>query len=331
MNPRPRIKGNLKLLCVGALLLSASPFANAEEGIQGVTAVASKVCDDYVRTRRPDNTFMPELFVFGEGGHFGGAIHDDTIDNLKFIDVARVVAPALASDAYLPGKDPSKTKLLIMVYWGLTIPPGTISGNPAYDNLSISQNAISSAQGLGNAKQAISPTPRFSSFAGLNSGSWQAIRDARDDQISSLSSALTELALFNVSRDQSDFLNATMLGYDSADLIGSEHGRYVRATAFGLKRTELVSEIEKNRYFVVLMAYDFQLMWKQKKHKLLWETRFSISEAHNSFGKALPIMTRYAAKFFGQPSNGLIRTQAPDGKVEVRDPTLIEFISPPRN
>ena len=68
------------------------------------------------------------------------------------------------------------------------------------------------------------------------------------------------------------------------------------------------AEIEENRYFIVLMAYDFQLMWKQKKHKLLWEARFSISERHNQFDRALPgIMTEYAARYFGQPTNGLVR------------------------
>ena len=44
------------------------------------------------------------------------------------------------------------------------------------------------------------------------------------------------------------------------------------------RRTDLFQEIEQQRYFVVLMAYDFQLMWKAKKHKLLWETRFSVPQ-----------------------------------------------------
>jgi len=38
---------------------------------------------------------------------------------------------------------------------------------------------------------------------------------------------------------------------------------------------------------VVLMAYDFQLLWKEKKHKLLWETRFSIRQRHNDFDRQL--------------------------------------------
>jgi hypothetical protein len=78
------------------------------------------------------------------------------------------------------------------------------------------------------------------------------------------------------------------------------------------------------------MAYDFQLLWKEKKHKLLWETRFSISERRNQFDKALPIMARYASQYFGQASNGLVRTRVPEGNVDIKEPTLIEFLSEPK-
>jgi hypothetical protein len=95
----------------------------------------------------------------------------------------------------------------------------------------------------------------------------------------------------------------------------------------GWRRNDLVAEIEDNRYFVVLMAYDFQLMWKQKKHKLLWETRFSIREKQNQFDRALPQMAEYASRYFGQDSHGLLHTGVPDGKVELGDPTIIEFLT----
>ena len=110
---------------------------------------------------------------------------------------------------------------------------------------------------------------------------------------------------------------------------GTEKAKYVRGTAFGVERNDLYEELEENRYFVVLMAYDFQLLWKEKKHKLLWETRFSIGERHNAFDKALPVMVRYASQYFGQNSNGLLRTRVPEGTVQVKDPTLIEFIPDP--
>jgi hypothetical protein len=87
----------------------------------------------------------------------------------------------------------------------------------------------------------------------------------------------------------------------------------------------VINEIEENRYFVVLMAYDFQLQWKQKKHKLLWETRFSIQEHRNDFKLALPAMARDASRFFGQDSHGLIRQPLPEGHVTLGEPKVLEY------
>jgi hypothetical protein len=78
-----------------------------------------------------------------------------------------------------------------------------------------------------------------------------------------------------------------------------------------------LDEIEQNRYFVVLMAYDFQLLYKEKKHKLLWETRFSIRQRNHEFDKDLPSMAQYASQYFGQDSNGLIHKEIPLGRVDI--------------
>jgi hypothetical protein len=91
-------------------------------------------------------------------------------------------------------------------------------------------------------------------------------------------------------------------------------------TALKGRRDDLIAEIEDNRYFVVLMAYDFQMLWKQKKNKLLWETRFSIRERGNDFGKILPAVAQYASQYFGQDSKGLVRQPLPEGHVEVGEP-----------
>jgi hypothetical protein len=115
-------------------------------------------------------------------------------------------------------------------------------------------------------------------------------------------------------RDQDDLLNIKMLGYDS--WWDATRGDY-SGTALEIRRKDLISEIEEDRYFVVLMAYDFQLLWKQKKHKLLWETRFSIRQRHHDFDKDLPAMANYASRFFGQDTNGLIHDSIPLGHVDI--------------
>jgi len=153
---------------------------------------------------------------------------------------------------------------------------------------------------------------------------------AADEANAVLTSGLHVLSMANHVRDQLDFKNAAMIGYSASGLIGTEEGNYLKHTALGIDQKDQVAEIEENRYFVVLMAYDFQLLWKEKKHKLLWETRFSISERHNEFDRALPVMARYASQYFGQPSKGLERTRVPEGTVEVKPPTLIELLTDPK-
>jgi hypothetical protein len=116
-----------------------------------------------------------------------------------------------------------------------------------------------------------------------------------------------------------DLQNAMILGY--AGEIAASHPNL--GLIHNVKRDDLIDDIEHNRYFVVLMAYDFQLMWKEKKHKLLWETRFSIREQGNDFMKLLPSMATYASQYFGQDSHGLIRQAIPEGNVEIGIPKTV--------
>lgn len=92
-----------------------------------------------------------------------------------------------------------------------------------------------------------------------------------------------------------------MLGYES---VRPESSR-LRGTALEFRPSDLMRELQHNRYFVVLMAYDFQLLWKQKKHKLLWVTHFSISERRNAFDHNLPAIS--AAIVTGLPSFNLLK------------------------
>jgi hypothetical protein len=72
-------------------------------------------------------------------------------------------------------------------------------------------------------------------------------------------------------------------------------GAGIQGGSPGLKKADLTSEIEDNRYFVVLMAFDSPMMWKKKKHKLLRETRFSILQIHHQLDRDLPAVALGAA------------------------------------
>jgi hypothetical protein len=289
---------HIGFLLICSAFAAAQPHALASDEVNGVTAVAAKVSNDYVRAKLPDGSFQPEFYTFGEGGIWGGEIKDPTFEKLNFKQVAHIIAMPLASQKYLPASDPNKTKILIMVYWGTTAVPESTTTSSVVQTFGEASSALSQAMNPHN------PEPK----------------GAQNAAMSEWSSAMTLLNMENRLRDITDFKNAAMLGYDSTNLIGTEYGRYLAHTALGQEQRDEVAEIEENRYFVVLMAYDFQLMWKQKKHKLLWETRFSINERRNQFDKALPVMAQFASRYFGQDSNGLLRTRVPEGRVEVGAP-----------
>jgi hypothetical protein len=288
-----------------AAIVALTPSTRAsEEVVDGVEAVNSRVASDYVRARTPEGLLQPEYYSFGKGGVWGGPIADDSVDHMGFLDVAHVIAPALAAEKYVPATNPANTKLLIMVYWGTTGVAESLSNSVAVANY---QSAANNPD--------------------LTSTNYFIKNDAK----AQMSQALTMLSMTNRLRDQIDFKNAAMLGYDSEGTIGTDYGRYISHTALGTRAKDDVAEIEMNRYFVVLMAYDFQLLWKEKKHKLLWETRFSINEGHNRFDHALPVLAQYASQYFGQPTNGLQRSRVLDGKVEIGAPTMVQFIDNPKD
>jgi hypothetical protein len=110
---------------------------------------------------------------------------------------------------------------------------------------------------------------------------------------------------------QIDAKSANILGYTD---------EIFRTSPTDPKMKTLQGEIEQDRYYVVLLAYDFKAARRFGIHKLLWETRFSIPEPGNDFEKAFPKMASIAAPYFGQDSHGLIHHNLGEGHVEVGVP-----------
>ena len=88
--------------------------AQAEE----IEAVSSRVSADYVRAKLP--MAPTETYAFAKGGYPSSGTQDYSIDKIQFLDAARTIAGPLATQRYIPTKDPKTTRLLVMVYWGAT-------------------------------------------------------------------------------------------------------------------------------------------------------------------------------------------------------------------
>jgi hypothetical protein len=249
-----------------------------------------------------DGSYKVETYAFGEGDDWGGARVDASKDRMKFMDVARVIAVPLASRNYLPTRDQKTTDLLIMVYWGTTRAPEHASNTHmlqmAQDADRVqNQTAEATNDALRNGKQADMAVAKIN----------QAAADA------DFRAALEGVQAEDQRRENNDAKTVALLGFDSWWLKTEEaSGGGERA----LRKKDMLDELEEDRYFVVLMAYDFQAMTKRKS-KLLWEAHISVREHSNEFDKRLLAMVTEAAPFFGADSTGLQHLTLPDGKVEV--------------
>jgi hypothetical protein len=130
-------------------------------------------------------------------------------------------------------------------------------------------------------------------------------------------------------RDLLNLKNAALLGFDSEGVFTQGYGNNIRSNILKQLHAQMMDALQVNRYFVVLRAFDFQSSWKEKKLKLLWETRFSINQRRNAFDEALPLMAEYASQSFGVDSGGLQLARVTDGHVEVGDVKSLGDVTPP--
>jgi hypothetical protein len=125
-------------------------------------------------------------------------------------------------------------------------------------------------------------------------------------------------------KDYIDARNAQLMGFDADRFVRERTdvstvflGRSIRSTIIDNVHSSEISALQMDRYYVILQAFDFQAAWKEKKIRLLWETRFSISERQHDFEKELPTMAHTASKYFGQNTDGLVRARIPEGQVDI--------------
>ena len=288
------------------LALVSGAFVASEARAKGLhremTAVYSVTQPGYERERMNSGQFVQETYVFGEGDFDGAAGADPSFGRLTFMDIARMLREPLADQNYVNSLDPEATDILIMVHWGST----RVDTNLAFGGAAgYRETNYTSDDGPG------------SSTSGSAAGSGSNGRSAPGN----IETYLAMAKIHDEQRTQSIRLNAKKLGFYEEIL---ETAHYPDWHSMYEQRRELLDEIEDPRYFVVLLAYDFQELYKNKEKKLLWETRFSLRSRGQWFDVALPSMAKYASQYFGQTTKGLNRARIPIGEVEIGEATVVE-------
>jgi hypothetical protein len=299
-------------LVAAAVLVAGDALAG---GNADIVAVYSSVSPAYVRVSQPGGGYRPETFAFGEGGELGSPMSDLSIDSMHIADIAALIAPALVRQSYVPTDDAMKTDLLVMVYWGTTAGTSNTSEHQtAQDSIPVPPPPPPKGPPAGAGEMQGDPS---TSGTGFRAAMYNA---AKHDAEGGLTETMTMENFSNLKRDHQDIANAMILGY--LPELNAAGG--AKVTSVNLRREELVDELEEGRYYVVLMAYDFQLLRTHKQRKLLWETRFSIRERGHDFGKDVAAMAKNASKYFGRDSGGLQR-DAFDARVDIGPLKVIGF------
>ena len=282
--------------------------AQADQGDEEeqVESVFSKTSNGYVRLLRADGSFQPETYKFGKGEFWGGEIADASIDRLTVDDVARTISPALARQSYLAAKVPSSADLFIVINWGTTAAPEHRTMDLAFENAEKAQNMATSKGSVAKFAHAGDSPVMDGIIGGLGEGSLDGSANTWNlgGNNNRIIQGSSQLGAENNIWETISRKNAGMLGYTSLS----------------------DAELQRYRYFVVLLAYDNKTI-SQRKPKLLWEARLSISQHNNLFDKRLGALAENASAYFGQNSNGLRHKAVPVGFVHIGPIRSLEFPS----
>jgi len=281
-----------------------------------VSATASKA---YAQKKFVNGVPQPETYVFYEGKYFGGLTRDPSIAHTHFMDIAKVLAPSLAKQNYLPTRNAKAADLLIVVNWGTTATDDTAkkSSLQQQDLLKDSSDAI---HGIPDPEQG-----------------GQTV-----DVVSALTFDLMREQAYATSAQKFAKFNGSLLGYTNA-LNKEMATQWASANGLSSEAESHLSDLDEERYFVVLLAYDYQKILSggrvvnaqpgiagggsvrgqlnslggmasaqfvhedatPSQPKPVWEVRMNIRADGNNFVEALPAMSKVAADFFGKQEDNL--------------------------
>jgi len=296
------------LFCLFAATVSAS-------NDRIVTAVFSRTYNGYERPRAADGSFEREYYALANGSYLPGVAADASIDKVKFPQIAGVTAQFLALRNYFLAPDAKQARFLLVITWGKTIPLDDGVYRNSLDSFGIAFNQLIRAQAsLGG--MSISETRGGDGIVSAKGALLQAAKDDFEAQT-------VQFNMFNDMRRKADERNAQTLGY--VDEINRRDGP-ARFAGGGSSFDDLIDDIENERYFFVISAYDFPTAVKTGQRKLLWATRVSVQAQGNRFNEAAAYMLAKASKYFGQDSDGLIRQFDREGKVTLGELKVVGVV-----
>lgn len=284
------------------LMVSGPTVARADNLVVAFSAAAP----GYAESRMKDGKLQPQTYVVMQGQFYGGATRDRSLEKTAFSTIVNRLAVDLKEQAFVPARSLGEAYLLLLVHWGVTIGKGNdyeLEGRDRDRGRQLSMQFNSARQ-------------------------FEADDDA-NTRADVGSAALRGEMDFEILQNSTDALNteleqmpaSVMLGFsrdlrnEQKKLMASEHQR------------TLVSLLETDRYFIVVIAYDRATLSQHKRLQRVWSCRLSMRSPGVNFPIALDRMGQVGGNFFGtcQSELKMVAAKKKRAEVKVGDAIVIEY------
>jgi hypothetical protein len=264
---------NPKTYLLAAALLPVGLHADHSDFVV-ISASASKT---YTRQQAANGLPQRQTYALFQGKFFDGQTRDPSVDHATFAAIAKILAPDLAKQNYLPAAAAPAADLLIVVSWGTTATDPTLDKN--FQSITaVPGNDSYMADALANSLQ--TPMTYNSRLLGYDSAlqqegkmNWSTPSGMNDIEESHLSQLIDERYV------------VVLLAYD--------YQKMQRENSAYLAQRGAASPREAR-----------QLARPQPRP--VWSVRMNIRAAGNNFEEALPAMSQAAAGYFGKQVDDLI-------------------------
>ena len=284
----------IKTLTVGMFVcfLTSTSLQSANRVV-----LKAQASEEFTKARALETSNKIMTYQFMKGNTHVGMTSDASMKEVPFEGILHDLAINLRKQGFYMHKDKSEGDLLIVVHYGVTdveISYEEFMGYNTEEDLGLTDEVFSAGAG------------------------GEAIDFATMDAITSAGFNLGSSATGSTQNRNGEAYKAQLLGLERAysDKISST------------EEYELKSMLAEERYFIVLMAYDYPA-FKEGKAELMWSTRYSIRTLGQSFEDAILDLNFVASDYFGKNIQGLTKQRATDNsRVEMGD---IEVISSGEN
>lgn len=276
----------IKILFAFSLTLNCAISLSA---LSNRVAIKAEADLDFLKERDKNGSSKPMTYQVAKGRFYRGGMNDKRMETFTFEDIVNDMAQHMRKQEFYPYQGEGTGDMLVVVHYGVTEYEESLMELMGYTS--------EEEMGLGD----VGFEGIASDGAGMN--------------------AIADLS-FNQSLQNSGSSSSARSMGQKANLLGMEeaYGFYTNDQ----DKYELMSMLDEERYFVILMAYDMNSI-KAKDPKLLWTTRYSIRAIGQNFDEAMMGMNQIAGDYFGQSFKGLnLKRLKDESNVEIGDIEVIQ-------